>query len=99
MSVQASVPSARIDQRTRTVPSLERAIVEAVAYADVFDYPLTADEVHRYLDGVSATRAGVSTALSSGRLVPGHPCLLSRSVVEKAAQEAQGHERAVFAGY
>jgi hypothetical protein len=70
VSVQASAPQARLDHRTRTPPSLERAIVEAVAYADVFDYPLTADEVHRYLDGVPASRAGVRAALSSGRLVP-----------------------------
>jgi hypothetical protein len=71
VSVQASSPLARADQRTTTRPaqSLERAIVEAVAYADVFDYPLTADEVHRYLDGVPTTRAAVRAALSGG-LVP-----------------------------
>src|SRR2546429_9881510 len=50
--------------------ALERAIVQTVAYADVFDYPLTADEIHRYLIGVPAGRGTVRTALSSGRLVP-----------------------------
>lgn len=30
-------------------PSLERAILEALAYSDIFDYPLTLDELHRYL--------------------------------------------------
>src|SRR5438445_6664714 len=50
--------------------ALERAIVQAVAYADVFDYPLTADEVHRYLIGVPAGRGSVRAALGTARLIP-----------------------------
>jgi hypothetical protein len=56
--------------------ALEQAIVRAVAYADVFDYPLTADEVHRYLVGVNASLADVHHALGTHPLVPG---LLSTS--------------------
>jgi hypothetical protein len=49
-------------------------VVRAVAYSDVFDYSLTAGEVHRYLMDVPATRAEVGAVLSNGRLVP---CFLS----------------------
>jgi hypothetical protein len=44
--------------------SLRRAILHTLAYADVFDYPLTACEVHRYLTGVKASYEEVSQALN-----------------------------------
>jgi len=54
---------------------LVQAVLQTVAYADVFDYPLTADEVHRYLIGHTASRGTVRGILSNGQLVPS---LLSR---------------------
>ena len=50
---------------------LERACVETVAYANVFDCALTQPELHRYLVGVEADRAAVRTALASDRVAGG----------------------------
>lgn len=43
---------------------VRRACIAAVAYGDIFDYPLTAEEVHRYLIGVAASRETVLAALN-----------------------------------
>jgi len=50
--------------------AVESAVLQAVAYADVFDYPLTAEEVHRYLVRVPVPPAAVYAVLRDGRLVP-----------------------------
>jgi hypothetical protein len=51
--------------------SLRRAILHTLAYADIFDYPLTVREVHRYLTGVKASHEEVSQALNDVRLWQG----------------------------
>ncbi|HEX7975089.1 MAG TPA: hypothetical protein VF498_11825 [Anaerolineales bacterium] len=52
--------------RIKDLSPLEHAILRTVAYADLFDYPLRAVEVHRYLDGTAATLDDVTAALQFG---------------------------------
>lgn len=46
--------------------SLPDAIIQTVAYADVFDYPLTSQEIHRYLIQTPATYEEIHQTLSNG---------------------------------
>jgi hypothetical protein len=67
---RSGIPATARPQPAGDRAGLARAIVQTVAYADIFDYPLTADEIHRYLIGLQAGRGTVrgllSTALPGG---------------------------------
>lgn len=66
--------------------SLELAILRTVAYADVFDYPLTAYEVHRYLAEMSASLSAVQDSLD--RIVAsGHHLAYHRGYVTLPGRE------------
>src|SRR5690242_6496231 len=59
-AVQAALSSPTPDTR-----AIDRAVLRTVAYADVFDYPLQALEVHRYLHGTAATVEATEVALAA----------------------------------
>lgn len=44
---------------------LSRAVLDTLAYSDIFDHPLTVEEVHRYLVGVRTTVEEVRRALDA----------------------------------
>jgi hypothetical protein len=46
-----------------------RAILNTALYADIFDYPLTLPEIHRYLVGSSASLEAVSESLAGDRFL------------------------------
>jgi len=50
-------------------PDLANAILHTAAYADVFDYPLTSIEIHRYLIRIRTTREVVEQVLQEGKLL------------------------------
>ena len=55
-----------LDQSSNNV---SRAILQTIAYSDVFDYPLTAREIHRYLSGVRASLEEVARALGEDNVL------------------------------
>jgi hypothetical protein len=58
---------------SRSQPDVDAAILRTLLYADVFDYPMTADEVHHYLIGLALPREQVRRALE------GSPWLADRT--------------------
>jgi hypothetical protein len=59
----------RPDSRRSGLGPLEVAIVEALAYSDVFDWPLSTAEIHRYLP-MPARLADVEGAVTASSLSP-----------------------------
>ncbi len=55
--------------QSRRARALQTAIRRTLAYADVFDYPLTSTELHRYLHDECATPQEVRSLLDAG--IPG----------------------------
>ncbi len=81
----------------------EQAIVNTVSYVDVFDYPLTPAEIHRYLIRLSLTQAETQRLLRQGSLVPeylsrrdGLYMLPGRESVAEVRQQRQDASRQLW---
>jgi hypothetical protein len=61
-----------ITQNSNLLDPIRWGILQAVAYSDIFNYPITVEEIHRYLVGIRAPIERVQEALTSGNLVPHH---------------------------
>jgi len=75
---------------------LERAILEALAYSDVFDYPLHLDELHRYLT-VRAEVEDISQALNTLTKSAGKKndfyFLLGREAIVEIREQREAHSK------
>ena len=52
------------------LPALRRAILMAVLYADIFDYPLTLVEIHRYMIEAGAPFEVLAHLMADDALIP-----------------------------
>ncbi|RME12915.1 MAG: hypothetical protein D6802_02915 [Ardenticatenia bacterium] len=51
------------DEKEPVLKALHLGVLQAIVYADLFDFPLTLPEIHRYTVGVAATPDEVASAL------------------------------------
>lgn len=82
--------SAQIVSASVAVPALEDAVVETLAYADVWDWPLTVEEVHRFAT-VRADVDDVAAALQARQ----RACVASAVGGQPALHVLRGREHLV----
>lgn len=76
--------------------NLARAILQTVAYSDIFDYPLTARELHRYLTGVHVSLEEVVQAVEKEDIVArtgDYFTLPGREEIVRIRMQREAHSR------
>ena len=73
---------------------LEAGILCTLAYADIFDYPLTPAEAHRYLIGIPASPGQVADALRTGGWLAGQVRQVGEFWVLRGREHLTGLRRA-----
>lgn len=68
--IASAMPAEALSARPAGLSGLEFAVLSTVAYRDQFGYPLTLEEIHRYLHWIVSDRQGVLGALTGGALIP-----------------------------
>ncbi len=77
---------------------LENAILETLAYSDVFDYPLTLDELHRFLT-TPATMAEIQKCMLGMKNIAfanGYYFLAGRSEIVDIRKQREGNSRKAY---
>jgi len=67
----ASDPWCLWPRLSRRMTVLERAVYSTIAYRDIFAFPPTLAEIHRYLHGVRCSKDDIADSLSRGELCDG----------------------------
>jgi len=86
--------------------SLQTAILHTVAYADIFDYPLTVEEVHRYLElpaplarvGAVVANGAVSSGRLGWRVCDGYVSLPGREEIVHVRKHRERRAQALWPG-
>lgn len=85
-----------VETRSQSLTALGRAVLESVAYSDVFDFPVTVAEVHRSLP-IAASVAEVEAKLASlpeiARIGQHHVLAGSEALIATRARRAQASRR------
>ena len=79
---------------------IDQAIIKAIAYSDIFDYPLTTAEIHRYLEKpaslewvTSRLQNGTITALKISQVGPYYSLSGRENLVSKRLERAKRAEQ------
>lgn len=102
MSVQI-VSEADRQQDTSGLAVLDDAILRTITYRDLFDYPVTVTEIHRYLHGVRCERDAVADALQNSEYLRAivasdgeYFALQDRSALFALRREREAHAAALW---